>query len=62
MGRFVDVPRLELDSGIVVVALLVGLPGHVRLLLRLVELVGLAAVVARGRVVVEQPFGVALES
>jgi hypothetical protein len=56
MDLFVDAHLLELDFGIVVVEML----GVLRLLL--LELVGLVAVVEVGRVVVEPPSGVGLES
>jgi hypothetical protein len=56
MDLFVDAHHLELDFGIAVVEML----SVLRLLL--LELVGLAVVVGEGRVVVEPPFGVALES
>jgi hypothetical protein len=56
MDLFVDAHLLELDFGIVVVEML----SVLRLLL--LELVGLAVVVEEGRVVVELPSGVGLES
>jgi hypothetical protein len=56
MDLFVDAHLLELDFGIAVVEML----GVLRLLL--LEPVGLAVVVEGGRVVVELPFGVGLES
>lgn len=56
MDLFVDAHLLELDFGIVVV----GMISVLRLLL--LELAGLAVVVGEGRVVVELPFGVGLES
>jgi len=60
--RFVDADLLEPDSGIAAVELLVGLLEHGRQQQLLVALVGLAAVVGVGRVVVVRPFGVELAS